>query len=172
MTIPFQTAILGGGIEISVGRGKGPAETLSVKVPAGIEDGKKIRLRGQGQQVRGGTPGDILLTVRVQSHPFFQRRDNNLICRVPVTLGEAALGAKVDVPTPKGTVTVNVPAGTSSGAKLRVKGHGVALKGGSAGDLLAEILIVLPEDLDEPSRDAIRRIETRYGANPRSKLRW
>jgi curved DNA-binding protein len=172
VTVPFQTAVLGGGIEISVSHGKGRDETISVKVPAGIEDGKKIRLRGQGQQLRGGTPGDILLTVRVAPHPFFQRRDNHLICRVPVTLGEAALGAKIDVPTPKGTVTVNVPPGTSSGTKLRVKGHGVAVKGAAAGDLLAEILIVLPDHLDQASREAIPQIEQLYASNPRSKLRW
>ena len=91
---------------------------------------------------RGGTPGDILLTVRVLPHAYFHRRGNHLHVRVPVTLGEAVAGAKVDVPTPKETVTLSIPPGTSSGAKLRVKGHGVAPKNGPPGDLLAEIQIV------------------------------
>lgn len=91
---------------------------------------------------------------------------------MPVTLGEAVGGAKVDVPTPKGTVTLSVPAGTSSGAKLRVKGHGVTPKNGTAGDLLAEVLIVLPKSLSDADRKTIREVDHRYSQNPRKDLRW
>ncbi len=91
---------------------------------------------------------------------------------MPVTLGEAVAGAKVDVPTPQGTVALSVPPGTSSGAKLRVKGHGVAPKNGAAGDLLAEIQIVLPKQLSDADRQAIRQIDQHYTQNPRSDLRW
>ena len=94
MTIPFATAVTGGEVDITLGRADGKTETLGVKIPAGIEDGKKIRLRGQGERgPRGGQPGDILLTIHVAPHPHFQRKGNNLIVRVPVTLGEAALGS-------------------------------------------------------------------------------
>jgi DnaJ-class molecular chaperone len=173
VTIPFNTSVLGGEIQLRLPRPTGQMETLAVKIPAGIEDGKKIRLRGQGEPgVAGGEPGDLLLTVRVAPHPFFTRRDNNLYVRVPVTLAEAALGAKVDVPTPKGKVTVSIPPGTSSGAKLRIKGHGVAPKAGPPGDLFVEVQIVLPKNLDEESREAIRRIGERYVENPRANLRW
>ena len=134
--IPFTTAILGGEVQLSMRRATGETETIVVKIPVGIEEGKKIRLRGQGEPApaRGGTAGDILITVRVGTHPFFSRRGNNLDVKVPVTLAEAALGAKIDIPTPKGTIVLRVPAGTSSGRKLRVKGRGVAPKGVDPGD--------------------------------------
>ncbi|MCR4411403.1 MAG: HSP40/DnaJ peptide-binding protein, partial [Thermoguttaceae bacterium] len=145
---------------------------IAVKIPPGIEDGKRIRLRGQGERTAGGAAGDLLLTVRVEPHPFFQRKGNNLIVRVPVTLAEAALGGRVDVPTPKGVVSLHVPPGTSSGQKLRVKGHGVAVKDGPPGDLLAEIQIVLPKQLDDAAREAIRQIDARHPFDPRANLRW
>ena len=100
------------------------------------------------------------------------RSRNHLQVRVPVTLAEAASGARIDVPTPTGTVSLRVPAGTSSGTKLRIKGRGVPAKGGSAGDLLAEVLIVLPKDLSETDRKAIEDVDRRHPANPRVKLRW
>ena len=129
--IPFATSITGGEVRLEVRRPSGKAESIAVKIPAGIEDGKKIRLRGQGQPAPGtGTPGDVLLTVHVAPHPCFQRRGNHLHVKVPVTLPEAVLGAKVDVPTPRGAVSLKVPPGTSSGTKLRIKGHGVVPKDG------------------------------------------
>jgi DnaJ-class molecular chaperone len=171
--IPFATAVTGGEVQLSVERPAGKKETLAVKIPPGIEDGKKIRVRGHGQPSgRGSKPGDILLTVHVLPHPCFHRRGNHLHVRVPVTLGEAVGGAKVDVPTPRGTVALSVPPGTSSGAKLRVKGHGVAPKNGTAGDLFAEILIVLPKPLQDADRQALREIDRHYTQNPRSELRW
>jgi DnaJ-class molecular chaperone len=148
-------------------------ETLSVKIPAGIDDGKTIRLRGQGEQVQRGTPGDLLITVHVGNHPHYQRSGNNLIVRVPVTLAEAALGAKIDLPTPHGTVAVQIPRCTSSGKKLRVKGYGVKPPSGAAGDLLVEVQIVLPPKLDPASEEAIRRVEeSNPVANPRHSLQW
>jgi len=173
LRIPFATAVNGGTVQVTVNHRSGKAETLEVKIPAGIDDGKKIRLRGQGEPgVRGGPPGDILLVVQVEPHPHFQRQGNNLLLKVPVTLAEAAMGAKVDVPTPKGVVSLHVPPGTSSGTRLRVRGHGVAPRSGPAGDLLAEIQIVLPKNLDEPAREAIRQIADRHPQQPRANLRW
>jgi len=173
LQIPFTTSVTGGEAQVSVQRPTGRVETISVKIPPGIEDGKKIRIRGQGEPApQGGTPGDILITIRVALHPYFQRRGNNLIARVPLTVGEAAAGGKVDVPTPHGTVSLNVPPGTSSGTKLRVKGYGVAPKGSAAGDLLAEVMIVLPKNLSEADRQAMLDIDRRYGQDPRANLRW
>ncbi|MGA2798115.1 MAG: J domain-containing protein [Thermoguttaceae bacterium] len=171
--VPFTTAIGGGEVQLTVGRQTGKTDTITVKIPPGIEDGKKIRIRGQGEAApRGGTPGDILITVRVEAHPFFQRRGNHLIVKVPVTLGEAAAGAKIEVPTPRGTVSVHVPPGTSSGAKLRVKGYGVTPKNGAPGDLLAEIQIVLPKKLNAADRDALGEIDKHYSQEPRKDLHW
>ena len=124
--MPFNSSITGGQAQLSVRRADGKIETISVKIPAGIEDGKKIRLRGQGEpSPSGGTPGDLLITVRVAEHPHFRRRGGDLELAVPVTLAEAALGAKIDVPTPQGEISLKIPPGTSSGKRLRLKGLGV-----------------------------------------------
>jgi DnaJ-class molecular chaperone len=173
LQIPFATAVGGGEVQLAVERPSGKTETLAVKIPAGIEEGKKIRIRGQGgPAARGGAPGDILITIHIAPHPCFQRRGSHLLVRVPVTLGEAVDGAKVDVPTPRGTVTLSIPPGTSSGTKLRVKGRGVTPKNGAAGDLLAEVQIILPKQLNDADRQTIREIDQRYPQDPRKDLRW
>ncbi len=171
-TVPFKTAVEGGEVELALDQAN--RRNMTVKIPAGIEDGKKIRLRGQGEpSPTGGQPGDALIIVHVQSHPHFQRRGHDLIVKVPVRLGEAALGAKVDVPTPKGTVALTVPPGTSSGKRLRVKGFGVARAKGKPGDLYAEIQIELPESLDDTTREYLKKIdEQQTQFNPRSDLQW
>ncbi|QDU98489.1 DnaJ C-terminal domain-containing protein [Lignipirellula cremea] len=174
ITVPFHTAVQGGDARLSIQRPSGKVESIDVKVPAGIEDGKKIRLRGQGEaSSTGGAAGDILLTIRVAPHPFFERKGRNLEVVVPVTLGEALSGAKIDLPTPKGTLTLKIPAGVSSGKRLRVKGHGVASPDGP-GDLFAEIRIDLPGavELDETEQAVIDKIEAQYKASPRADLRW
>jgi len=171
--IPFTTAIEGGSVQFVHARPGRKPETLSVKIPAGIEDGKKIRVRGHGQPSPfGGAAGDLLLTVRVLPHPFFSRRGNNLHVRVPVTLGEAVSGAKVEIPTPRGTVSLTIPPGASSGTKLRIRGHGVAPLGSPPGDLLAEVQIVLPKQLSDADRRTIQQIDQQYPQNPRAELRW
>jgi len=174
LTVPLATAVSGGQAQISVRRESGKVETITVTIPPGIDDGKRIRLRGQGEMGHGGGKrGDLLLKIRVAPHDQFVRQGKNLLLKVPVTLAEAALGAKIDVPTPKGTVSVRVPPCTSSGTKLRVKGHGVASASGSPGDLLVEVQIVLPKTLDEESRQAMEKIAAAQPQpNPRSKLRW
>ena len=171
--IPFNVAVGGGQIQVTVQRRSGKVDEINIKIPPGIEDGKKIRVRGQGEPARGNaTPGDIIITVRVAPHPFFTRSGKNLHIKVPVTLAEAALGAKIDLPTPKGTVTLKIPPCTSSGAKLRVKGHGAAAKGKKPGDLLAEIQIVLPKELEDDDREAIEQLANRHPQQPREDLRW
>jgi DnaJ-class molecular chaperone len=176
LEIPFHTAVMGGEAQISLRRQDGRVETLGVKIPAGIDEGKKIRLRGKGEEVQGGTAGDILITIHVAPHPWFTRHGNDLDVRVPVTLAEAALGAKVDVPTPRGTISLRVPPGTSSGKKLRVKGHGVAPAGREPGDLYAEIQIVLPAPLDDECLELLKKLDEHaakaHPQQPRRDLRW
>ncbi len=173
LEIPFQTAVLGGEVELSVPRSTGQIDRIQVKIPPGITEGAKKRLRGQAEAADGGSPGDILLTIHVAPHPYFQRRrGNNLEVHVPVTLAEAVFGAKVDVPTPRGTITLRIPPRTSSGTKLRIKGHGIKPKEGSAGDLFASVEIVLPDPIDEAMLDAIKRIDAEQKQNPRGQLRW
>lgn len=173
--IPFRTAVTGGEVSLRIRRGNqgGKIETLTIKIPAGIDDGQTIRLRGQGDEsTSGGPAGDLLVTVRVAPHPSFRRDALDLIVRVPVTLAEAALGGKVDVPTPHGEITLKVPPGTTSGSRLRAKGQGIKKADGSAGDLYAELHIAIPKHLDSESQQLIRQLDSRLAHNPRADLHW
>lgn len=170
ITVPFSVAVSGGEHRLTVHRG-GKAETLSIKIPRGIEPGKKIRLRRQGQLGPGGQQGDLLVTVKVAPHPNFTRSGNQLLVKLPITIQEALLGTKVDLPTPHGTITVTVPAGSSSGRVLRLKGMGV--HDDTKGDLLAEIEIVVPEQLAAEDRTALASLLERVNQpNPRKSLTW
>ena len=173
LTVPFNTAINGGEAQIMVQRQTGKTETIRVKIPAGIEDGKKIRLRGQGDPGRKKSQaGDILITIHVAEHPCFRRRGNNLYVTVPVALGEAAGGSKIDLPSPTGTITLSIPPGSSSGTKLRVAGHGVQAQGKPRGDLFAEVQIVLPKKLTKEDRETLTTLSSNYPENPRANLQW
>lgn len=171
--IPFATAVSGGSAQILVQQADGKQKTIQVKIPAGIEDGGRIRLRGQGEAgARGDQAGDLLIRIRVAPHPCFRRHGKRLEVRVPITLAEAASGAKIDVPTPKGTISLSVPPGTSSGKRLRIKGHGVAPRGQEPGDLYAEVLVVLPDGLDAQDRERLTEVSKKHPQNPRSNLQW
>ncbi len=173
VTIPFNVAVDGGKVNITVNRpGVGP-ETLAVTIPAGIEDGKKIRLRGQGAPgPAGGEPGDLYLTVHVAAHPCFERKGNDLYVKVPVTIPEAIFGAKVEIPTPKGRIALRIPAGTASGKKLRIPGYGVHPRNGTPGDLYAEVQIVPPLQVPESLKPAIEQLAREYPRDVRADLRW
>lgn len=171
VVVPFHTAVLGGYREISLERA-GKYETIQIKIPPGVDTGKKIRLRGQGEPGAGGEPGDLIVTVHVAPHPHFRRHGHNLELRLPITLGEAALGATIDVPTPGGVVSLKIPPHSSSGRRLRIKGQGVRLPDGDAGDLYVELHIKLPATLDESAREAISVIEQQYTGSVRDNLAW
>lgn len=169
--VPFKTMIVGGEIPIRLQRADGSHEELVVKIPVGMEEGKKIRLRGKGEQGPGGA-GDLYVKVYAEAHPYFHRRGDNLHVKLPITLGEAARGGKIDVPTPSGTVSLRVPAGASSGMKLRIKGHGVAVADKPAGDLFVELQISLPSKFSDDELEAIDRIEAKHKLEPRKDLNW
>ncbi|MFM7205330.1 MAG: DnaJ C-terminal domain-containing protein [Planctomycetaceae bacterium] len=172
--IPFRLAIDGGKTDLVVDRG-GTKETISVTIPHGIPDGARMRLRGQGHPgVGGGPAGDIVLEVSIEAHPVFRRDGDTLEVTVPVTLAEAIEGAKVDVPTPWGTIALKVPPRTSSGRKLRAAGMGVRHANGSKGDLIAEVQLVLPEG-DAAGMDRLleaARAAQGPGPHPRAGLAW
>ncbi|MDC0935635.1 J domain-containing protein [Pirellulales bacterium] len=173
LTVPFATAVVGGEAQIGVRRADGRTETIQVKVPAGIDSGKKIRLRGQGDPGSGGgANGDILIKIKVAPHPHYQRNGKRLDVKVPITLTEAVAGGKIELPTPHGRITLTVPPGTSSGSKLRVKGHGVRPAGEEPGALFAEMEIVLPENISDDDRQRLAEIAANYNENPRSELTW
>lgn len=169
ITVPFQTSVLGGSANVGFNRG-GKSETIEIKIPAGIEPGKKLRLKGQGSSSpNGGPSGDALITVKVASHPCYIRRGNNLEIKVPISIKEAILGGKVDVPIPGGTTTVQIPEGSSSGKKLRLKGLGIEAKTGK-GDLLVELQIVLPKTIDSKLTELAKAYESTE--NLREAIKW
>jgi molecular chaperone DnaJ/curved DNA-binding protein len=172
ITIPFQTAVSGGNVDLSLQRSDGKTETISVKIPPGVDEGKKIRLRGKGESLDGGAAGDLLLTIHVSPHPIFKRHGKDLEVRLPITLVEAVAGAKVDVPTPWGTISLRIPPQTSSGKRLRIKGHGIRPASGDPGDLFAETSIVLPDRIDDATIEAIKRLDSEQHQNSRADLRW
>ena len=173
--IPFKLAIDGGKTDVRLDRG-GKAETISVTIPQGLPDGARMRLRGQGLPGTGGGPaGDLLLDVRVEPHPLYRRSGDTLEVTLPVSIAEAIEGAKVDVPTPWGTIALKVPPGTSGGRKLRAAGMGVRHANGAKGDLIAEVQIVLPDTADAAAREALlaaAKAATATATGPRSQLRW
>jgi DnaJ-class molecular chaperone len=163
LEIPLQTAVLGGKTEFYLTR-NGHQEKLSVTIPPGVESGSKIRLRQQGQDSpTGGPKGDLILLIKVSDHPHFHREGRNLEVKLPVTIAEAALGARVDVPTPRGTVTLTIPPGSSSGRRLRLRGQGVKNRDGTAGDLMVELQVHVPKHLDEESKRLVEQLDA---ANP------
>ena len=145
---------------------------VKVRIPAGVDDGQRIRLKGRGGPGRnGGPPGDLYVIVRVSPHPLFQRKGRDLTLTVPVTFAEAALGADVTVPTlAHGPVTLRIPAGTRSGRTFRVKGKGVGGPKGS-GDLLATVEVAVPSKLSSAERKAVEALRAASdGESPRAHL--
>ena len=173
ITVPFNTAIMGGDYEISVQRPGNSPERVTIKIPVGITDGKKIRLREQGNPAPtpNGKPGDLILTVKVAAHPNFERRGDQLYVTVPITLQEAVQGAKIEVPTPKGMISVTVPPGATSGTKLRLKGCGIQKPSGAT-DLFAELSVALPKQWSQHDRELIEKLDTPYPDPPRKNLVW
>lgn len=157
-------------------RGSGRAatsRTMQVKVPAGVKDGQRIRLRGKGGKGEAGGPdGDLLLQVHVENHKLFGRKGDNLTITVPVTFDEAALGAEIQVPTIGGTpVKIRIPAGTPNGRTFRARGKGAPHKSGGIGDLLVTVDVKVPDELSEEERAAVEAYRAaRAGINPRDAL--
>lgn len=170
LSVTFRTAVLGDKVEFYLARG-GKQEKLSVAIPPGVGSGSKIRLREQGHPGSGGA-GDLILIIQVDDHPFYKRSGNNLELKLPITLAEATLGAKVDVPTPAGTITLSVPAGSSSGKRLRLKGQGIRNPKGTDGDLMVELQIQLPESIDEESKKLIEQFDEANPMQPRESLKF
>ncbi len=155
-------------------RQNGKTETLEVKIPAGVENGQRIRVSGRGQPGQhGGGAGDLILVCSVQAHTFFERQDADLFVEVPVTVSEAALGAKIEVPTLDGRVTLTLPPGTAGGSKMRLKERGLPKKNGSdRGDQFALIRIVPPVSLTDDQRSLYEQLRGCDEVDPRSDCAW
>jgi DnaJ-class molecular chaperone len=147
------------------------AATLDVNIPAGTRDGQTLRLRGKGSPgIGGASAGDALVEVEVQPHKLFLRKDDDIHVELPISLTEAVLGGKLDVPTPTGPVRMTVPKGSKTGRVLRLKGRGVARKDGGRGDEYVTLKVVLPEGADPELEEFARRWEAGKSHDPRQSL--
>ncbi len=137
-------------------------KTLSVKVPAGVDSGDRIRLAGEGEAGENGGPaGDLYVQIHVKPHPIFERDDANLYCEVPIPFTTAALGGELEVPTLEGKVKLKVPAGTQTGKLFRIRGKGIKpVRGGSVGDLLCKVVVETPINLNDEQKELLEKLES------------
>ena len=171
LSLTFLQAVKGSSTTIRLQMEDGSSQTLTVKIPPGVREGSKIRLRGKGAPGPGG-PGDLYIVCHVAEHSHFHRVDNDIHVEVPISITEAALGAKVDVPTLDGLMTVTIPPGTPSGRKLRIKGKGVAVPGGVVGDLYVGIRIVPPAQVSAKGAQLLRQFDETEQFDPRANVPW
>jgi len=144
---------------------------VTVRIPAGVRDGARMRVRGRGEQVdQGAEAGDLYVRVSVAPHAFFGRKDNDLLLTLPVTFPEAALGSEVKVPTLNGPVTLKITAGTSSGKTFRIRGRGIGKPDGNKGDLLATVQVAVPHKLSKKEAELVRELAEGKDESPRKHL--
>lgn len=169
MSITFEDSIRGLSTQVSLNRG-GTSEKIRVQIPAGVNDGSKIRVAGKGEPGAGsGPPGDLFIVTRVATHRFFDRRGDNIYCVLPITLEEALLGARVEVPTVDGTTMFKIPPGTQSAQKFKLANKGApSLRGSVRGHQYVEVRIVLPAIGDERSKEIVREFSR---LNPQEGIR-
>ncbi len=170
ITIPFQLGVTGGDFRIAAPRPEGDSEAITVKIPPGIVDGKKLRLTGKGASGAGGA-GDLYLKIRIAPHPFFKRTGDNLEVQLPISVTQAFLGDKIDVPTPYGDLKVTIAPGTSSGKRLRIRGYGVSRADGVKGDLFVEVQIRAPKTLNEQAKKLLVELQEACPIDP-VKISW
>ena len=147
------------------------AKRLTVKIPAGIKDGSKIRIAGQGNPSGRGAKGDLFLIVKIKPHSFFEVKGDDLHCEVPVALHELALGSSIDIPVFKGKVTLKIPANTQNGSIFRLKGQGLAGSSGAKGDLLVRVKALIPKTLTAKTKALFEELRKESKDDPRADIR-
>lgn len=174
VTLSFDEAIRGTQMELRISRDGASAETVSVKIPPGVRDGQRIRVRGKGQPApAGGQAGDLYIICRIQPHPYFRRVDDDIYLELPISLTEAALGAKIDIPTLEGRTVLTVPPGTPSGTKLRLKDRGVKPPGNAPqGHQYVVIRIVPPKNLTPEQVRLLEQFRASGENPPRRDVGW
>jgi DnaJ-class molecular chaperone len=169
LSVPFTEACLGGKRRVTLASGK----TIDVTIPAGTNEGDKLRLRSQGEPgTSGAGPGDAIIEIHVEPHAFFTRKDKDIYLDAPISLPEAVLGASVKVPTLDGHVSVKVAKGANSGTTLRLKGKGVPSSSGGAGDMFVKLAIMLPDAPEDDLAEAVEKWAKKNPYDPRKKLGW
>jgi molecular chaperone DnaJ len=147
-------------------------EAFEVRIPPGVDTGSRVRVPGKGNTgAHGGPTGDLYILTEVESHPVFERKGDNIYVKVPVTITEAAMGAKAEVPTIDGPTTIRIPPGTQSGQKLRIRGKGApSLRANARGDQFVEVQVTVPKIADERSRQILRELARLNPEDPRAEL--
>jgi DnaJ-class molecular chaperone len=168
LPVDFLDAAKGAKKRVTVGDGR----TIDLTIPPGVHDRQTLRLKGQGMPgFEGGAPGDAYVEVHIQPHGLFERKDNNVHLELPVSLAEAVLGAKVQVPTIDGPVTMTIPKGSNSGTTLRLRGKGIVdPRTGQRGDQYVRLKVVLPKAADPELEDFVRRWSAEHPYDPRAGL--
>jgi molecular chaperone DnaJ len=170
-SIEFRDAVQGTTLELQIPGPDGRVEKTKVKVPEGVADGQKIRIRGKGSPgIQGGPPGDLIVLVHVRPHPFFERRGDDIHIDLPITIGEAIRGAEIEVPTIRGPVRAKIPAGTQGGQTFRLSGKGVKRKS-RTGDEYYRVQIVVPKNVPPSMREAIDDLDRLCAESPRANLK-
>jgi DnaJ-class molecular chaperone len=170
VTLAFEQAARGTTLPLQINR-DGKLETIDIKIPPGVKEGSRIRIRGRGQHLTGGEPGDLFILVNVRPHPYYRRDGLDVLIDLPLSMYEALFGTKVQVPTLDGPVTLTVPPGASSGAKLRIKGRGI-IRSDEKGDEYAVIKIILPKDLDSEDKELVEKLAAKHPVSARADLPW
>lgn len=171
LSIDFVSAVRGTTVSLRIEGPRG-SEPVQVRIPPGAHEGSKVRIKGKGNpSPYGGPPGDLLLTIHVEPHPFFRMEGEDLHVDLPITVAEAYKGAKVRVPTPDGHVTMKVPAGAQSGKTARLRGKGVARRGKKAGDLYVHFQIHVPSSQAKDVKDAVETL-SQHEDDVRAELRF
>jgi DnaJ-class molecular chaperone len=174
VTLEFMQAALGTTVPILLRRGGGPdarSETIEVKIPPGVHNGAKIRVRGKGAEQRGGEQGDLYIIISVKAHPFFMVKGKDITVEVPISITEAALGAKIDVPGIDGMTTVTIPPGTTSGQRLRLRNKGIGSPS-KRGDQFVLIKIVVDKKISAKGRELLEEFQLCEQSDPRKDVPW
>jgi curved DNA-binding protein len=169
ITLTFAQAARGTTLPLQITR-DGRGESIEVKIPPGVKEASRIRIRGLGHQANGFT-GDLYIITHIHPHPYYRREEMDVVLDLPISLYESLLGTKVQVPTLDGPITLTIPPGTSGGARLRIRGRGVE-RGGQKGDQLVVIKVIVPRDIDPADRRTIETLAEKYPVNARADIRW
>ncbi len=171
VTVPFDQAVRGGTVSLRLA-GEGGTQTIELKIPKGVQEGAKLRVRGKGHpSPMGGPPGDLIVTVNIAPHPYFRREGLNLHVDVPISITEAVFGATVPVPTVDGQAELRIPPGTQGGRKLRLRGAGIENDKGEKGDLYALIHVEVPTELTDEQRELFEKLQEHL-PEPRRSAKW
>jgi curved DNA-binding protein len=169
VTLTFAQAARGMTLPLQISR-DGKLETIDVKIPAGVKEGSRVRIKGKGQHTHG-EPGDLFIVTRVLPHPYYRREGLDIHMDLPVSMYEAILGAKLEVPTLDGPVTMVVPPGTSSGAKLRIRERGIH-RGTEKGDQYLIIKVLVPKTIDDQDKQALKIFQEKHPIEARKDINW